>query len=344
MKKITLNEIAKKLKISITTVSKALNGYSDVSLSTKQKVLELSRKLNFIPNRQAAYLRTNKTKIIGVIIPVIGNSFFDDILNGILTSAEKYGYLIILLKSDESYENEKRLVEQLLQQNVDGIFISLAKDTYNLEHLEKVKSSKIVLIQFDKISKLMDSSKVVIDDFNSAYKATEHLIKNGCREIVHFRGPLLPQASIDRFLGYRKALEDNKIKFDPKRVILFDDMNDKEGYRLMNDFISKKIKFDGIFSISDYAAIGAIESLKENNFKIPMDIKVVGFSNLLFTDKLTPSLSTVYQPGFLMGQKCFELYLKETNAIKNNIKFNYINEVVPTKLIRRNSSQKNFLK
>ena len=340
MEKITLNEIAKELKISISTVSKALNGYSDVSLLTKEKVLSLSKKLNFIPNRQAAYLRTKKTKVIGVILPYINNFFFSDVIKGIVSSADQNEYLVINVQSNESYENEKKLIEKLLQHNVDGIFISLAKDTYKLDHLEKVKNSNTILVQFDKISKLVKSSKVVIDDFKSAYLATDHLIKNGCKNIVHLRGPLLPQISIDRFLGYKKALEDNKIPFDSEKVILLDKMNDKEGYRLMNRFISKKIKFDGIFSISDYAAIGAVESLKSNNFNIPEDIKVVGFGNWLLTEKLTPSLTTIEQPGVLIGEKCFELFIKEMNAKSKNIEFEYIKEVVPAKLIKRRSSKK----
>ena len=340
MEKITLNKIAKELKISISTVSKALNGYSDISLLTKEKVLSLSKKLNFIPNRQAAYLRTKKTKVIGVILPYINNFFFSDVIKGIVSSADQNEYLVINVQSNESYENEKKLIEKLLQQNVDGIFISLAKDTYKLDHLEKVKNSNTILVQFDKISKLVKSSKVVIDDFKSAYLATDHLIKNGCKNIVHLRGPLLPQISIDRFLGYKKALEDNKIPFDSEKVILLDKMNDKEGYRLMNRFISKKIKFDGIFSISDYAAIGAVESLKSNNFNIPEDIKVVGFGNWLLTEKLTPSLTTIEQPGVSIGEKCFELFIKETNAKSKNIEFEYIKEVVTAKLIKRRSSKK----
>ena len=117
----------------------------------------------------------------------------------ILDSAEKKGYLIIVLKSNESYDLEKKLIEKLLKQNVDGVFISLAQDTYDLKHLEAVKKAGVVLIQYDKISKILESSKVVVDDRNSGYLATEHLIKNGCRNIVHFRGPLLPQVSIDLF-------------------------------------------------------------------------------------------------------------------------------------------------
>jgi LacI family transcriptional regulator len=338
MKKITLKYIAKELNIAPSTVSKALNGYSDVSANTKKKVVDLAKSLNFSPNTQAAFLRTRESKIIGVVIPHISHPFFVNVVKGILDSAEKKGYLIIVLKSNESYDLEKKLIEKLLKQNVDGVFISLAQDTYDLKHLEAVKKAGVVLIQYDKISKILESSKVVVDDRNSGYLATEHLIKNGCRNIVHLRGPLLPQVSIDRFLGYKNALEDYNLIFDPKKVITSNKMTDKEGFRLMNDFISKKIDFDGIFSMSDYTAIGALESLKKHNLLVPDDIKVVGFSNWLLTDKLTPSLSTVNQPGVLMGNKCFELFLKEVNSKKKKIKFKYEKKIFKTNLIIRESS------
>ena len=338
MTKINLQYIAKKLKISASTVSKALNGYSDINPKTKDKVLKLSRFLNFIPNTQAAFLRTNKTKVIGVIIPHISHPFFSNIVKGILDSADKNGYLIMVLKSNESYDHEKELIDKLLKQNVDGIFISLAQDTYHLDHLKKIKSSNTILIQFDKISKLIDSSKVVVDDRAAAYSATEHLIKNGCKKIVHIRGQLLPQISIDRFLGYKQALDHYKIPFDPNKVLMPESLTDKEAFELMTKFISKNIEFDGVFSQADFAAIGVIESLKSHKINVPDEVKVIGFSNWMLTDKLTPSLSTINQPGVLMGKKCFELFLKEVNSKKQKTNFSYEKKIFKTKLIARESS------
>ncbi|MDG2371954.1 MAG: LacI family DNA-binding transcriptional regulator [Flavobacteriaceae bacterium] len=342
MSKITLTHLAKKLKISVATVSKAINGYADVNIETKKKVLNLAKSLNFTPNAQAAFLRTKKTKVIGVIIPHISHPFFSNIVKGILNSADKNGYLVILLRSNESYVHEKKLVERLLKHNVDGIFISLAHDTYDLSHLEEVKKSGAVLIQFDKISKILNSSKVVIDDRRAGYIATEHLIKNGCKNIVHFRGPLLAQISIDRFLGYKKAIEEYNLTFDKNKVILFDHLTDQEGYRKMNEFISKKINFDGLFSISDYAATGAIECLKKNNFHVPNDVKVIGFSNWILTDKLTPSLTTIDHPGVLMGKTCFNLFLNEITSKAKKVKFKYEKKTFTPKLIIRESSVLNY--
>ena len=339
MSKLTLEILAEKLNISKATVSKALNGYKDVSPTTRNKVLNLSKTLNFSPNAQAAFLRTKSTKVIGVIIPHINHPFFSNIVRGILESADKNNYLVIILKSNESYENEKRLIDKLLQQNVDGIFISLAQDTHDLKHLKKIQESGTILIQFDKISKLLESSKVIIDDRESAYIATEHLIKNGCKKIVHIRGQLLPQISIDRFLGYKKALDDYNLPYDSNRVIMANKMTDSEGYELMNSFISKNIEFDGVFSMADLPLVGAMESLKQNNLNIPKDIKVIGFGNWLLTDRLSPSLSTIDQPGILMGNECFDLFIKELNSKKKKLSFNYKKRVFSTKLMIRDSSK-----
>ena len=276
--------------------------------------------------------------MVGLIIPHISHPFFSNVLRGVLDSAEKEGYSVIVLKSNESYEHEKELINRLLMQNVDGIFISLAQNTYNLDHLKKIKKFDTILIQFDKISKLVDSSKVVIDDRKAAYIATEHLIKNGCKKIVHIRGQLLPQISIDRFLGYRQALDDNNITYDPKKVLMSKSLTDKEGFKLMEEFISKNIEFDGVFSMADFAAIGAMESLKRHKVKVPDDVKVIGFSNWILTDKLTPSLSTINQPGTLMGNKCFDLFLKEVNYRTKKIDFKYEKKIFKTELIERESS------
>tara|TARA_B100001173_G_scaffold190243_1_gene164150 strand:- start:432 stop:1472 length:1041 start_codon:yes stop_codon:yes gene_type:complete len=338
MSNITLKVLAEKLNISKTTVSKALNGYTDININTKKKVIELAKSLNFIPNSQAAFLRTRTTKVIGVIIPHINHPFFSNIVKGILDSAEKKDYMVIVLKSNESYNHEKKLIDKLLRQNVDGIFISLAQNTYELDHLKKIIDSNTILIQFDKISKLIDSSKVVIKDRESAYKATEHLIKNGCKNIVHIRGQLLPQISIDRFLGYKQALEDYGIPFDPNKVLMPNYLTDKEGFEVMNEFISKNIKFDGIFSMADLALIGAMESLKNHNINVPDDVKTIGFGNWLLTDKLNPSLSTISQPGVLMGKKCFSLFLKELESKNKKIKFEFEKIIFNTKLIERESS------
>ena len=218
MKPATLKQIAVTLGISTSTVSKALKDYPDVSKETKRLVKETAVLLNYKPNAFAVNLRTSESKTIGLIIPVIVHHFFSSVIKGIVAQAEKKGYLVIILQSNESYELEKKQIDLLLSQRVDGILISLANGTNNFTHLNEVIMQDKPLVMFDKIAKIVKCSKIIINDRKAAYMATQHLINIGCKRIAHFRGPLLPQNSIDRFLGYKKALLDNNITYDPSLV------------------------------------------------------------------------------------------------------------------------------
>ena len=162
--------------------------------------------LNYMPNTFAVNLRTKESKTIGLIIPEVVHHFFSSVVNGIIEEAEKKGYLVIILQSAESLEMERKQIELLIQKRVDGILMSLSNKTPNEKHLRLIIEREIPLVLFDKISKLAHCSKVIIDDQLASFQATEHLIQSGCRRIAHFRGPLMPQNSIDRFLGYKNCL------------------------------------------------------------------------------------------------------------------------------------------
>lgn len=319
MKPVTLKEIAEKLNISVTTVSKALKDYSDVSPKTKALVKELAATLNYTPNSFAVNLRTKESKTIGLVIPEVVHHFFSNVIKGIISEAEKVGYLVIILQSNESYELEKKQVELLMSHRVDGILISLANGTADFKHLNAVIEQDKPLVMFDKIAKLVKCSKIIIDDQKAAYMATQHLIDTGCKRIAHFRGPLLPQNSIDRFLGYKKALLDNGMEYDPSLVYLndcdensFDDgkMNAAKLYQEHNDV-------DGIFINTDMVAIGAISEFNRLGVKIPEEISIVGFSNWFMSSVISPTITTIDQPGFIMGQTAFKQLYKEIKAIKD---------------------------
>ena len=214
MKSATLKIIANELGLSITTVSKALNDYKDVSVITKQRVKNLATKLNYTPNSFGLGLRKKESKTIGVIIPDNVHYFFSRVIKGILEVTEKNNYLVIVMQSNEDYELEKKQVDLLISKGIDGILISLSNKTHKFDHLKKIINNNIPLILFDKIAKTVNCSKVLIDDRKAAYEAVSYLIKKGCKRIAHFRGDLNPQNSIDRFLGYKQALLDNNIEFD----------------------------------------------------------------------------------------------------------------------------------
>ena len=338
MKNLTLKDIAIALNISVTTVSKALKNYPDVSVKTKERVKAYAEKVNFTPNSFAAYLRTHESKTVGIIIPRLNHFFFSSILRGIITEAEKHEYMTFILCSDESYELEKTQIQRLLNKNVDGIFLSIADKTHDLTHIQNIMDKDTNLVIFDKYSKLTPCSSVVIDDRKAAYTAVEHLIKKGKKRIAHFRGPLLPQNSIDRFLGYRQALEENGIEYDKDLVFICDEINDSEGYDHMQQILDQKMDVDAIFAVADLPAVGAIKCLIENKVQIPEEIAVMGFSNWLISSLITPSLSTIDQPGELMGRKAFQVFLDERDTKKRNEPVVFQKYEIETTLIERKST------
>ena len=338
MAEVTLKQIAEELGISVTTVSKALKNYDDVSPKTKAAVLNLAQNLNYQPNSFAVNLRTKESKTIGLIIPEIVHHFFSNIVNAIIEQAEEKGYLVIILQSNESEELEKKQIDLLLSKRVDGILMSLSNNTKNLNHLKKVIEHNVPLVLFDKITKLLDCSKVVIDDRCAAFDATEHLIKSGCKKIAHIRGPLNPQGSIDRFLGYKKALEDNNLIFDQSLVFTCEKVSFNEGYEFAKKIHTEHSDVDGIFAITDLVGIGAVAYFNEVGIKIPEQIAIIGFSNWFMASVISPSLSTIDQPGYDMGKEALRLLLKEISLAKIGAKITHETIVLDTKVIKRDST------
>ncbi|HBB48828.1 MAG TPA: LacI family transcriptional regulator [Flavobacteriaceae bacterium] len=340
MKEVTLKQIAENLGISVTTVSKALKDYKDVSKETKALVRAEAKALNYKPNVFAVNLRTKESKTVGLIIPEVGQYFFSSGINGIINEAEKHGYLVIILQSNESEELERKQVDLLLSKRVDGIMMSMANTTVAVDHISGIKQANTPLVMFDKISKLIACSKVVINDRQAAYEATKFLIDKGCKRIAHFRGALLPQNSIDRFLGYKKALEDHGLAFDPKLVYICEKVDYDDGRAAAKKLLADGHKIDGLFAIPDMAATGALTVFKENGIRVPEDIAIMGFSNWFLSQAITPALSTVDQPGYIMGRKTFKILRKEMKAKKQGLAFTPITKTLETKIIERDSTPK----
>ncbi|KQC32547.1 LacI family transcriptional regulator [Nonlabens sp. YIK11] len=339
MKPTTLKEIAEILGISVTTVSKALKDYPDVSKKTKAMVKELAVTMNYRPNSFAVNLRTKESKTIGLIIPEIVHHFFSSVIKGIISQAEKKGYLVIILQSDESYVLEKRQMELLLNKNVDGLLISLANATADFDHLTNFMEQGKPLVLFDKVAKIVNCSKIIIDDRKAAETATQHLIDTGCKRIAHFRGPLLPQNSIDRFLGYRKALRDNNMEYDPSLVYICNDMSYEEGGNYAEQLVKEHPDVDGVFINTDMVAIGAITRLRDMGINVPGQISIVGFSNWFMSSAISPSLTTIDQPGFEMGKVAFKRLYKEMQAVKSKKQLPPTIKVLDTALVKRESTR-----
>lgn len=339
MNNTTLKEIAEQLGISIATVSKSLKNYPDVSAKTKKAVIELASQLNYTPNSFAVNLRTKESKTIGLIIPTIVHHFFSNVIKGILEEAEKRDYLVIILQSDENFELEKKQIKLLINKRVDGIIISLSNGTGDFFHLNEILSQKIPLVLFDKIAKIVECSKVMINDQKAAYDAVDYLIKKGYKKIAHFRGAYIPQNSIDRFLGYKKALEDNQIEYNPSLVYDCDNNNDfEDGYENAKKLIIENPEVDAIFAVTDLVAIGIIKYFNEIGISIPNQIAVLGFSNWFISNVISPTLTTIDQPGFEMGKKSAEILFNEIDLKRNNLPVSFQSIEIETKLIIREST------
>ncbi|MFH6970410.1 LacI family DNA-binding transcriptional regulator [Flavobacterium petrolei] len=339
MNNITLKEIAAQLGISITTASKALKGYSDVSEKTKNAVIELAQKLNYTPNSFAVNLRTKESKTIGLIIPTLVNDFFSYVIKGILEEAKKRDYLVIILQSNEKLEFEKKQIDLLLNKRVDGILMSLSNETGDFDHIQSIISHDTPLVLFDKIAKLVNCSKVTINDKKAAYDAVCYLIKKGYKKIAHFRGSYIPQNSIDRFLGYKKALEDNNLTYDSSLVFVCENNEDfHDGYENAKKVMNEHPEIDAIFAVTDLVAIGIIKYFNEIGISIPQRIAVLGFSNWFMSSVISPKLSTIDQPGFEIGKRSASILFDEINLKKNNLPVVFQSIELETSIIEREST------
>jgi LacI family transcriptional regulator len=340
MPKITLKKLAEILGISPATVSKALKNYPDINENTKKRVNELAKSLNYQPNSLAQGLRNNESKIIGLVVPEIVHHFFSNIISGVIKAAEKRGYLVIILQSNESFEQEKSHLKKLMDKNVDGILLSLSDNTTEHRHIKQVIDRGIPVVMYDKISKLISASKVIIDDQKAAYNATQYLIDTGCKRIAHIRGDLKPQTTIDRFIGYKKALAKNNIAFDPSLVYNCKGLTFNEGFKIAKKIINDHNDVDGVFAFTDLVATGVLKRFSELNVHVPNQVSVMGFSDWFLTKITTPTLSTVHQPGYEMGQEAFEVLYRDICTLKKGGKI--IPEIIeiPTYIVPRNSTKK----
>jgi LacI family transcriptional regulator len=317
-KKTTIYDIAKKLEITASTVSRALQDHPRISDATKKSVIEMAEKLNYQPNSIATALRKGESNIIGVIIPMADRNFFASIIRGIEELVNQSGYRVIISQSNDSPEKEKSNIKALLELQVDGILASYAKETTKFEHYEEIVKRGVPLILFDRLHKTLESFQVgavVIDDYLGAYKATEHLIQQGCKRIVHFSGHQHISIYSERRRGYQEALKQHNISVD-ESLIIESDLKLEAGRELGKKILSWDTPPDAIFSASDYGAVGAMEIFKNHGLKIPKDIALVGFSNESFTSFVDPGLTTIDQHGEKMGRITAQLFLNQLEKQK----------------------------
>ena len=314
-KNTTIYDISKKLNVSVATVSRALNNHPRISQATKELVVNTAKEMDYKQNNLAKALKSGETKTVGVIVPYINTNFFSSVIRGIEEELSPHGYRVIICQSHDDATVEKKQLNTLLHTQVDCIFISISKNTSDVEYLKKVVSTtNTPIIFFDRKKDVPGISTITIDDHKGAYLATEHLINEGYKNIYHFSGDQNLEIYQNRLSGYKSALTAYKLPVIEENIINTGS-SIEEGIHAMKSVWKRKLKPDAIFSASDFTALGVCKEIKNIGLQMPKDIGVIGFSNEPFTQFMELSISSVDQTPVMMGKVSGNVFLE---SIKDN--------------------------
>jgi LacI family transcriptional regulator len=308
-KRVTILDLAKELNTTAATVSRALQDHPRISFEMKQRVQECAKKFNFKINKIASSLRSGRTFVIGVMIPSAEINFFGSVVHGIESGANLEGYTVLIFQTNELKENEIKGLETFISARVDGILVSLAKETDDFKHFLEIKNKGIPIVFFDRNNDQLGIPSVVIDDFKGAYMATSHLIEQGYKSIAHISGPLHMKIFHDRLMGYKQSLMDHGKPY-LKNMVYVGNVSIEAGRAGVRHLIDQKKKPDAFFAVEDFTALGVIKELKSKGISIPQEVGVIGFANEQFDEHITPSLSSIDQQTVIMGKEAFNLILE----------------------------------
>ncbi len=297
----TIKDLAIQLNISVSTVSRALRNAADVNPDTRKQILELAEKLNYQPNFFAQGLVKKKTNMIGVIVPSIHSNYFSEALSGMTDLALDQGLHLMICQSNEQAEIEMRSIKKLLACHVDGMLVSVSKQSKDPFIFEQVREAGIPIVMFDRILSNFECSKVIVDEYEGAFRAVEHLIKKGCRRIAHLGGPRELSVTKNRRMGYIDALQKYGLPVDEQLIIHCSAFEDNAMIALRKILHAPGAP-DGIFFVNDLSAVAGIKYLRNKGYRIPEDIRVAGFNNDPVSEVVEPSLTTVMQPGYEVGK------------------------------------------
>lgn len=335
--KTTIKDIANVLNISAAAVSKALHNDSRISEKTKKAVRQVAENLNYQPNHLASALRSGKSKLVGVIVPKTNSNFFSATIHNIEEVLNKEGYNIIITQSNESYKKECENIDTLLFTQVDGIIVSMANETVDLQHFEKVKQAGIPLITFDRGENDLNVDYIGIDDYDSSHRIVDHLVEQGCKRIAHIGGFKHTRIYNNRIRGYIDALEKHNLPLE-KELLLESNLSIEDGRNKMQELLALDKKPDAVYVAGDYAALGALQVLNEKNIKIPDEIALVGFGDEPFANMVTPKMTSVNQHSYQIGKIAAEKFLEYTK--QNQIQQTLQKHILKAELIIRESSLK----
>ncbi|NCU03093.1 MAG: LacI family transcriptional regulator [Chitinophagaceae bacterium] len=329
----TIKDIARRLNISLSTVSRAMRNAPDVNADTKRAVLALSEELNYVPNKLALSLKQKQTHNIAVIVPNL-DYVLSTMVKGIDEVALEAGYTVMVCQSNESFGREIVNTRRMLDSLVDGFIISVSSETKVFDHIKKIQDKKMPMVVFDRVTPFLKAPGVRIDNEDGGLQATEHLIEQGYKNIAILAGPKNLGISNLRLDGYLKALKNHGIKPEDDLIINCD-FNQHYAYLATQELLNMKKRPDAIFTISDRMAIGAMLAIKEKGLSMPHDIGLVGFNNEPVVSLVSPSISSVDQPAFELGKLAAKLFIETVHQDKD---MSDVEEVLKPKLMIRESS------
>lgn len=337
-KEVTIYDLAKKLKYSPSTISRALNNHKSISQKTIREIQAVAKELEYRPNTIAASLRNNKSKTIGIMISRINRPFVSTLISGIENAARKAGHSVLISQSNDSYENEVNNAKTLYDSRICGLIVSLGMETKDIAHFQQFVDQNIPIVFVDRVPENFNSYRVIIDNYAAGYRATQHLINEGCRRIAHFAGAQHLNVYNLRKKGYLDALRENNIPIDESLIVDLETMGFEEGKRSTRILLEMENPPDGIFSSNDTAAVSAIITAKEKGVRVPAELAVIGFNDDPISSIVDPPLSTVSHPAMKMGEICTQRILEHS---RKNFDAN-ISEItmLDTEIIIRKSSKK----
>jgi LacI family transcriptional regulator len=332
----SIYDLAKELNVSVSTVSRALSDHPSISQATKKRVTKLAQKHNYQLNQVAAALSKGHGNLIGVLVPHIDGYFFGTIVRGIETAARQAGYHVLICQSYENAELQREALDTMLSARVAGILTSMALTTPNAEEFTQVLKRGVPLVLFDRTITGLPASAVVIDDYQGTYELTEHLLDQGARRIAHLAGPQNQEIFRQRLRGYQDALLARGLTPDPA-LVYPEGLYIEGGVAGMAQLLALPQPPDAVLSATDFAAIGALQALKQRGLRVPDDMLLTGFGNELMSAYMDPPLTTVNQRNEQMGEAAVQLLINALEKTTGPVPDRF---VLRPELIIRQSSQR----
>jgi LacI family transcriptional regulator len=336
-KEVTIYDVAKALNISPSTVSRGLKDHPHIRKETKRSIIAKASEMGYRQNKFASNLRQKHTNTIGVVVPKLNSYFMATVIAGVEKITAENGYGLIISQSQESWKKEISCITTLFNSRVDGLLVSLAFDTRNLDHFNILLNKDIPVVFFDRVADCNGCMSIVIDNFKAGYEATSHLLEQGCKRIIHIGGNLLRNVYSERFRGYKQALADKKIEFN-QNLILIGDMTVQAGTDAAKKILKMFPRPDGIFASNDTSAVAAIVELEKAGISIPDEIAVAGFNNEPISQVIRPNLTTVDYPAREIGEIAATSLI---NKLNNTQSAHFSSIVLTHNLISRQSSIRN---